>query len=78
VFLFLYVSVKIYGKCGEEYPSTFKNGTPGERKTIIGNEFKFNLSFENAFCKDYITETFFIILRYNIIPILIGSGIYED
>ncbi len=73
-----YVAVKIYGKCGEEYPSSFKNGTPGDFKTIIGNEFKFYLSFENAFCKDYITEKFFIILRYNIIPIVMGSGIHED
>ncbi len=70
-----YVPVKIYGKCGEECPSTFKNAN---FKAIFGSEFKFYLSFENAFCKDYITETFFIMLRYNIIPIVMGSGKYED
>ena len=73
-----YVPVKVYGACGESCPSAFDNGTNADCKVIIGHKFKFFLAFENSLCKDYITEKFFIILRYNIIPVVLGAGIYED
>lgn len=73
-----YVSVSIFGACGRPCPTTFDNGTQGDCKEIVSSKYKFFLAFENSLCKDYITEKFFIILRYNIIPVVLGAGKYED
>jgi glycoprotein 3-alpha-L-fucosyltransferase len=67
-----YVSVKIFGKCGDPCPSTGVNC-----KEIVSKTYKFYLAFENSLCKDYITEKFFISLRYDIIPVVLGIGEYE-
>lgn len=72
-----YVPVKIFGACGDACPSKFDNGTAADCKVIISQKFKFFLSFENSLCKDYITEKFFIILKYNIIPVVLGAGEYD-
>ncbi len=37
----------------------------------------FNFSFENSFCDDYVTEKFFKVLEYDIIPVVLGSGNYS-
>jgi alpha-1,3-fucosyltransferase len=39
--------------------------------------FSFNNSFENSFCDDYVTEKFFKVLEYDIVPIVLGSGNYS-
>ncbi len=75
-----YVSVDILGKgiCSTgPCPTAFKNGTSGNCKEIIGQEYKFFLSFENSICRDYITEKFFEILSYDIVPIVMGGGEYN-
>ena len=38
----------------------------------------FYLAFENSLCDDYITEKFFSTLKLNIIPVVLGSGKYEE
>ncbi len=69
-----YVSVKVFGNCGtNSCPTHFKNGTLGQCKEIIGAEYKFYFAFENSICTDYITEKFFEILRYDIIPVVLGK-----
>ncbi|KAB7498608.1 Glycoprotein 3-alpha-L-fucosyltransferase A [Armadillidium nasatum] len=61
-----FIPVDIYGGCG-----LLKCGRRKEDELCyekIEKEYKFYLSFENSFCKDYVTEKFYIILR--------GSGDY--
>jgi alpha-1,3-fucosyltransferase len=70
------IEVKIFGKCGKPCPKSFENGT--DCKEIIGNNYKFFFAFENSVCSDYITEKFFDILPFNIIPVVFGGGNYSQ
>ena len=63
-----YIPIKIYGKCGTPCPNNCKE--------YIGKNYKFFLSFENSICEDYITEKFFDVLKYDIIPVTYGAGDY--
>ena len=35
---------------------------------MLNNSYKFYLALENSVCQDYVTEKFFKILQYNVIP----------
>lgn len=73
-----YIQVNIFGACGhQKCPTHFKNGKMGDCKEILSAEYKFYLAYENSVCKEYITEKFFHILRYNIIPVVLGLGPYD-
>lgn len=73
-----YVEVDVYGRCGRQCPSAFKNGTQsGDCRQIISEDYKFFLSFENSMCKGYVSEKFFFELKYNVIPVVMGAGIYD-
>lgn len=65
-----YIDVQIYGRCGTTCPS-------GNCREYVGAKYKFYFSFENSFCKDYITEKFFLMLKYDIVPVVFGSGNYS-
>ena len=69
-----YMHVDLFGRCGKKCPDKFKDGRMGDCKLIIGTEYKFYLAFENSICKDYVTEKFFGILKYNIIPVVLNGG----
>ncbi len=70
-----YIQVDIYGKCGQlRCPATKERN---ECKQILSKNYLFYLSFENSNCIDYITEKFFTIIRFNIIPIVMGGGEYD-
>ena len=72
-----FIQVDLFGKAGKPCPGTLKNNTRSECKQILADEYKFFFSFENSFCGGYITEKFFEILQYNIIPVVLGGGEYE-
>ncbi|XP_067650956.1 glycoprotein 3-alpha-L-fucosyltransferase A-like [Haliotis asinina] len=71
--LMKYVQVDIYGACGnltcprKDDPACFE---------MLSSKYKFYLSFESAFCKDYITEKFFKFYELNLILITRGGVDY--
>lgn len=68
-----YVQIDIYGKCGKPCPPPLNV----DCRKIISIEYKFYLAFENSLCKDYITEKFFKMLYFDIIPVVYGGGTYD-
>ena len=66
-----YTQVDVYGKCGMTCP--FGNVC----KEKLYAKYKFYFAFENNFCQDYITEKFFLAIRQNIVPVVLGLGTYE-
>ena len=71
------IPVDVYGRCGSRCPTTYKDGTKGDCKQILANEYKFYFAFENSICRDYITEKFFQILKFDIVPVVMGGGNYS-
>ncbi|XP_076347342.1 4-galactosyl-N-acetylglucosaminide 3-alpha-L-fucosyltransferase 9-like [Tachypleus tridentatus] len=69
-----FIPVDIYGNCGKKKCIPSQSSRCYEN---ILNKYKFYLSFENSICKDYITEKFFNILNYDIVPITFGGAKYE-
>lgn len=65
-----FIPVQIYGGCDKACPSSV------DCREYIGKNYKFFFAFENSVCKDYITEKFFLMLRYDIIPVVVGGGNY--
>ena len=70
-----YIPVDIFGNCGSPCPKKFEGDN--SCKLNVMNNYKFYFAFENSICKDYITEKFFGILNYNIIPVVLGGGNYS-
>ena len=69
-----YMDIGIYGKCGT-FDCSRKNSS--ECYLNMAKEYKFYLSFENSACKDYVTEKYFNVLKYNVIPVVYGGNDYH-
>ncbi len=61
-----HLPVDVYGKCGH-----LQCSRDNETECYLKAEtnYKFYLSFENSVCEDYVTEKFFNVMRYNLIPV---------
>ena len=70
-----YIQVDVYGKCGDQ---TCWQGDQNSCYDMLEKDYKFYLSFENSFCRDYATEKFFEMLDRRIVPIVYGSYNYSS
>jgi hypothetical protein len=66
-----FMPIDIYGKCpGSLYncpgKSTLQCNDPEKCFQYLGPRYKFYFAFENSICQDYITEKFFLAMKYGI------------
>lgn len=66
-----HIKVDVFGKCG-----TMNCPDGQDCYDYVARNYKFYLSFENSYCKDYTTEKFFKALEKDIIPVVYGGGDY--
>ncbi|KAG8200826.1 hypothetical protein JTE90_006405 [Oedothorax gibbosus] len=66
--------VDVYGGCGKE------SCRPAETHKCYARlefRYKFYLAFENAVCRDYVTEKLFNALEYDMVPVVFGGANYS-
>jgi len=69
------IKIDIYGSCGPLSCQRVGGGDAGERcYHVMEERYKFYLALENSFCKDYVTEKFFEIAKYDMIPIVLNQA----
>lgn len=68
-----FIGVDVYGHCGQHKCPQDKSV---DCREYVGSKYKFYFSFENCLCKDYITEKFFLMLKFDIVPVVFGGGNY--
>eukprot|EP00093_Oithona_nana_P007513 07513.XXX_139120_130865_1 [CDS] Oithona nana genome sequencing. len=69
-----FIPVDIYGKCGE-FKCAKEKGWQCYQEAEA--KYKFYLAFENAVCRDYVTEQFFNMHNLNMIPVVLGGANYS-
>ncbi len=71
-----HIPVDIYGRCG---PLTCSNKTQRDSVCLrmLERDYYFYLSFENALCKDYVTEKLGRVLNYYVVPVTLGGTEYS-
>ncbi|XP_074621062.1 GDP-fucose protein O-fucosyltransferase 3-like [Acropora palmata] len=80
--LMRYIKIDSYGTClhNKDLPEEFRNPMTMDDEGFhdIIAKYKFTLSFENAICKDYVTEKLWRPLSLGSVPIYKGSPIVQD
>ncbi|KAL4220606.1 Alpha-(1 3)-fucosyltransferase 7 [Mactra antiquata] len=66
-----YMDVDVYGYCGDH---ECRHDQQDSCFNMLRKDYKFYLAFENANCRDYITEKFFMnALRNGVLPVVMGA-----
>ena len=69
-----HLGVDVYGKGSCSDPGMACERSKDDKcLQMLSTSYKFYLSFENSLCADYITEKFFKVLEYNVIPVVING-----
>jgi hypothetical protein len=66
-----HINITIHGGCGQACPGNI------DCREFVGAKYKFYFAYENSFCRDYITEKFFLMLKYDIVVVVFGAGNYS-
>ncbi|XP_064479873.1 glycoprotein 3-alpha-L-fucosyltransferase A-like [Ornithodoros turicata] len=68
------IDVDIYGSCGTR--RCLPPGS-GECYEVLSSKYYYYLSFENSLCRDYVTEKFYSVLGYDVVPVVMGYANYS-
>lgn len=70
----------VYGGCGPLKCARNASHWLSEPECYVqlSSQYKFYLSFENSICHDYVTEKFFNILQYDMVPVVLGGADYAS
>ncbi|KAK2161860.1 hypothetical protein LSH36_108g01119 [Paralvinella palmiformis] len=71
-----HIDVDIFGNCGT---LVCPKGVENTKACLerLQREYKFFLAFENAICKDYVTEKIYRTLHYELVPVALGMANYS-
>ncbi len=74
VFFRNHIKVDVFGVCGRK-----KCGKNSQCESMLTNDYKFYLAFENSVCQDYTTEKFFDKLaKFLIVPIVLSRAVISN
>lgn len=76
--LMKYMPVDVYGDCTLKFWQYKKCSKNRDCKEKVLESYKFYLSFENTFYRDYVTEKYFSMLALNVVPIVRGDANYSS